>query len=80
MPGQLTGEAEERYAVRMATTFHESYGTVSRAQLAAYRKYNVSPFDHDELVLKFGETAHAAITAYVKENSTTGMYRAPIRY
>jgi hypothetical protein len=59
----------------MATTFHESYGTVSRAQLAAYRKYNVSPSDHDELVRQFGEDAHAEITACVKENSPAGMFR-----
>lgn len=33
--------------------FHESYGEVSRAQLAAYRKHNVSPMDHDILVERY---------------------------
>lgn len=59
-------------------TFHESYGTVSKAQLAAYRKLNVSPCDHDFLVDRFGEDAHAEITAHVKANSEGGMYREPI--
>lgn len=48
------------------TVFHESYGEVSRAQLAAYRKHNVSPSDHDDLTDVFGEDNHAAITAAVK--------------
>lgn len=59
------------------TTYHESYGEVSRAQLAAYRKHNVSPYDHDMLVERFGETAHAEIVAYVKANLDGTMYRAP---
>lgn len=46
-------------------TFHESYGIVSSAQLRAYRKHNVSPSDHDDLVERFGDD-HAAITACVK--------------
>src|SRR5690606_17945028 len=29
--------------------FNESYGEVSRGQLAAYKKHNVSPSDHTEL-------------------------------
>lgn len=54
--------------------FHESYGEVSKAQLAAYRKYNVSPSDHDDLAYRFGEDAHAAITAAVKQFSPNGMF------
>lgn len=60
--------------------FHESYGDVTRAQLAAYRKFNVSPSDHDDLVNQFGENEHAAITAYVKENSESGSYRRKITF
>lgn len=58
--------------------FDEWYGTLSYAQRAAYRKYNVSPSDHDGLVHEFGEDAHQAITQAVKERSTDGMYRAPL--
>jgi hypothetical protein len=58
-------------------TFHENYGTVSKAQLAAYKRLNVSPLDHDLLVDVFGEDDHAGITAHVKANSEGGMYREP---
>ena len=47
--------------------YNEWYGDVTRAQLAAYRKFNVSPSDHDVLVEEFGGNKHAAITAAVKE-------------
>ena len=50
-------------------TFHESYGDVSRDQLAAYRRHNVSPSDHNELVENFGEDSHKVITEYVKRNA-----------
>lgn len=57
--------------------FHESYGNVSRPQLAAYRKHNISPSDHDDLADEFGEDSHDAITKAVKERSADGMYRHP---
>lgn len=49
--------------------YHESYGDVSRAQLAAYRKHNISPSDHDDLVDHFGEGNHDAITKWVKSQA-----------
>ncbi len=36
-------------------TFNEWYGDVSVAQLAAYRRFNVSQSDHDMLVATFGD-------------------------
>lgn len=54
--------------------YDESYGELTFAQRAAYRKYNVSPSDHDDLVDMFGENAHAAITAAVKKYSARGMF------
>jgi hypothetical protein len=60
--------------------YDEWYGELSFAQRAAYRKHNVSPSDHDDLVREFGEQAHAAITKAVKERSETGMYRPPMRW
>lgn len=58
--------------------FDEFYGTLSFAQRAAYRKFNVSPSDHQQLIAHFGENSHAAITQYVKDHAPGGMYRAPI--
>ena len=54
-------------------TFHESFGEVTRAQLAAYRKHNVSPSDHDFLVERFGDD-HALLTQIVKDYSPGGMF------
>lgn len=47
-------------------TFHESYGTVSVEQLRAYKKHNVSPSDHDQLVDVYGNRHHA-ITEAVRD-------------
>jgi hypothetical protein len=47
-------------------TFHESYGDVSRAQLAAYKRHNVSPSDHDQLVQLYGDN-YQLITRVVKD-------------
>lgn len=53
--------------------FDEWYGELTYAQRAAYRRYNVSPSDHDCLVQVYGDN-HAAITAAVKRNSPKGMF------
>lgn len=53
--------------------YDESYGTLSFAQRAAYRKNNVPPALHDELVDYFG-TNHAAITAYAKAKGSSICY------
>lgn len=50
-------------------TFHESYGDVSVAQLRAYKAHNVSPSDHDTLVLYLGDD-HDGIVQAVKNNLT----------
>lgn len=54
--------------------FDEWYGEISYAQRAAYRKFNVSPSDHDDLVRVFGEDAHADITAAVKKYSSNNNF------
>lgn len=58
----------------MTLVYDEQYGEVSFAQRAAYRKFNVSPSDHDELDRRFAGD-HRAITAYVTAHSPDGMYR-----
>lgn len=45
--------------------YDEWYGTLSYAQRSAYRKHNVTPYEHDRLVERFGESAHAEITKAV---------------
>lgn len=56
----------------------EWYGELSYAQRAAYRKHNVSPSDHDDLVDEFGADSHEAITRVVKQRSEAhGIYQAP---
>lgn len=59
-----------------AVIFHEMFGNVTRAQLAAYRKHNVSPADHDDLEDIYGKGNHAAITKAVKDpaNQTDGNF------
>lgn len=54
--------------------YDEWYGELTFAQRAAYRKFNVSPSDHDSLVDRFGRSNHDAITAAVKKYSTSGMF------
>lgn len=54
--------------------YHEAFGTLTFAQRAAYRKFNVSPSDHDALAQKYGEGNHDQITAAVKKFSPNGMF------
>lgn len=57
-------------------TYHELYGDVSVAQLRAYKRYNVSPADHDALVNIIGATHHNDIVAAVKRHSPKGYFSA----
>lgn len=61
----------------MKIVYHESYGELSYAQHAAYRKYNVSPSDHDTILMYFHSDAHKEITEYVKDNAraNNGIFR-----
>ena len=53
----------------MKIVFDEWYGTMSYAQRAAYRKYNVSPSDHDQILRHFEINDYRGITDYVKSNA-----------
>ena len=46
--------------------FDEWYGELTYAQRAAYRKFNVPPAMHDDLIRRFGAENHQRITAFVK--------------
>lgn len=60
----------------MKIVYDEWYGDLSFAQRAAYRKYNVSPADHDAILMHFRAREHDAITKYVKFNASNnkGMF------
>lgn len=59
----------------MKLVYDEWFGTLSYAQRAAYRKYNVSPYEHDRLCEHYGEDDHAAITTAVKDSvGPSGMF------
>lgn len=60
----------------MKFVYDESYGRLSYAQRAAYRKHNVSPSDHDSILLHFRPWEYKAITDYVKFNASNngGMF------
>jgi len=60
--------------------YDEWFGELTFAERSAIRKFNVSPFDHEQLCSEFGRENHAAITAAIKERSTSGMYREPSRW
>lgn len=62
----------------MKIVFDEFYGELSYAQRAAYRKYNVSPSDHDHILKYFYPDDYQAITEYVKANGEEngGMFSA----
>lgn len=61
----------------MKLVYNEWYGNISFAQRSAYRKHNVTPVEHDDLVAHFGPDNHVAITKYVKEHSPNGSYQGP---
>ena len=67
--GDKTKEAGRSSGTGGSVVFHEMYGNVTRPQLAAYRKHNISPMDHDMLTNHFGEDAHGEITKWVKDQA-----------
>lgn len=54
--------------------FEEAYGNLSYAQRAAYRRYNVSPSDHDMLTDIVRADAHEDLTQIVKDYSPSGSF------
>lgn len=55
--------------------FDESYGELSYKQRAAYRKHNVSPADHDVIVIRYGDNHdHAVRHVTSPVNLRDGMY------
>lgn len=45
----------------MKIVFDEKYGHISYKQRAAYRKHNVSPYDHDVIVSRYGDNHDHAV-------------------
>jgi len=63
-----------------AMTYNEWYGEVTVALNRALKRYNVSPYDYQELEHEFGEGNYDAILAAVKQRSTDGYYRPALRW
>jgi hypothetical protein len=62
----------------MKMVFDEWYGELSFAQRSAYRKHNVTPAQHQDLLDNFDEGDHAGITRYVKAHlNEHGSYSPP---
>lgn len=53
----------------MKIIFDEWYGEVSVAQQQAYKKYNVSPSDHNDILMYFRKNRHDDIVRYVRRNA-----------
>jgi hypothetical protein len=56
--------------------YTDSYGDVERDQFALYRKANVSPSDHTDIVALFGSD-HVGAMEFVRKHMINGSYRAP---
>lgn len=68
----------------MSMTFHESYGSLPTTLLRLYRKHNVSPADHDQILMAFGKSWNdtdipwEAVTEFVKSQiRPDGVLRLP---
>lgn len=59
--------------------YDEFYGELTFALRAAIRKNNVSPSDYQMLEYEFGQGNYDAILTAIRERSTTGYYREPMR-
>jgi hypothetical protein len=65
----------------MTMTFHESYGSLPSKLLTAYRKYNVSPADHDTILAHFDKTwldtdiDWPSVLEFVESHSVDGIFR-----
>lgn len=62
----------------VSRVLQEEYGMVTPAQLRCYRKYNVSPSDHDFITEVLGITEEAAIITHVMRNLIGSSYYAPL--
>jgi len=71
----------------MMKTFHESFGTMPMVLLRTYKKFNVSPADHDTILSAFGFTWQdgehmtddewTKVMDFVRLNIRDGVFRLP---
>lgn len=68
----------------LSMTFHESYGSLPTALLKTYRRYNVSPADHDLILFNVGymvgdtSIPWSLVLDFVLANVEDGFFRLPI--
>lgn len=59
-------------------TYHESYGELPKTTLQLYRRFNVSPADHDILLMRFGQVpVWERVNQFVLSHSVDGSFRYP---
>jgi hypothetical protein len=65
-------------------TYHESYGAVPTNLLRMYKRYNVSPSDHDQILMAFNKTWDSTdipwqnVLDFVLAHTDNGMFRLPL--
>ena len=65
----------------MSMTFQEEFGSLPTTLLRTYRRTNVSPADHDQILAAFGWTWDSPdidwtkVMAYVESATVDGYYR-----
>lgn len=68
----------------LSMTFHESYGDVPKRLLTLYRRFNVSPSDHDAILRNFGceygdpSIPWQSVLEFVLANVDNGYFQLPI--
>jgi len=58
----------------MTLIYHESYGEVTRKQLATYRKHNISPSDHMFLEDAFGDDRKSMVEEVLRQTRNGQMF------
>jgi hypothetical protein len=65
-------------------TYHESYGTLPTNLLRMYRRYNVSPADHDRILMAFGwswdstNIVWQSVLDFVLAHTDNGQFNLPM--
>lgn len=57
--------------------YTDDYGDVTRRMWNLWRKRNVTPAEHDDMVDHFGRGAHDEMVEWVESHTVDGSYRAP---
>lgn len=68
----------------LSMTYHESYGSLPKGLLTLYRRHNVSPSDHDQILATFDKTWQdsdipwSEVLDFVLASCDNGVFRLPL--